>query len=274
MCFSTIRPTKFMEIKGGKMSFKQFFNLGLYKSSCILFSCLFFVSWNASGTINNKHIDIVSVDGSRNISSAAMASMNSSVFLVMQDCPILSSIQTRIEAGLNSQDIVEMMEEKDSQGRTLTTRLMTELASSAGCFASVAALKRDLCSNDTYEELCENLDQLEVLGTNAIKEEFEKFAGATVDSLGPEQLADKLDKFVQSRDDDSVVGSLLNKISNVVQDNPVIVSIVGLLVIALFGKTVLSMLGVAVLGAAAVTLKVAAVVAVVAVAGWFILRSM
>ncbi len=266
---------KFVGIKGGKVSYKQLFDLGLYKSSCILFSCLFFVSWSASGTVSSKHTEIVSAAGSRNISSAAMASMNSSVFLVMQDCPILSSIQTRIESGTSdSQDIVEMMEEKDSQGRTLTTRLMTELASSAGCFASVAALKRDLCSNDTYEELCENLDQLEVLGTNAIKEEFEKFAGATVDSLGPEQLADKLDKFVQSRDDDSVVGSLLNKISNVVQDNPVIVSIVGLLVIALFGKTVLSMLGVAVLGAAAVTLKVAAVVAVVAVAGWFILRSM
>ncbi len=254
------------------MFFRQFFDLGLYKSSCILFASLFFVSCN---TVSNKPTEVVSAAGSRNIASASMASMNSSAFLVMQSCPVLSSIQTRIRAGTsNSQDIMEMMDKKDSQGKTLTQRLMTELTSSAGCFARVVALKRDMCSNNAYAEICEGLDQIEELGVDAVKKEFEEFAGTTADSLSPSVLASKLDEFVKSRGDDGgVVSSILNKINAVVSDHPAIVSVAGLLLIAFFGKAVLGMAASAAVGALAIGLKISAVVGVLAVAGWFVFRA-
>ncbi len=200
------------------MFIRQFADLGLHKSSCMLFSCIFFVSCS---TVSKKPTEVTSA-GSRNIASAAMASINASAFLVMQDCPVLSSIQSRIQANTSrggyltrlgkkigvtsrtrgtptSEQITSIMEETDRQGKTLTQRLLLELSSSSDCLSRVDELKQSICVHRTYSDACEALDQLERLESDTIIQEFESFAGASIDSFeSSEQLAAKVEEFLSS----------------------------------------------------------------------------
>lgn len=194
------------------MSCKQFVDLGLYKSSCILFSCLFFVSCN---TANSKPTDIVSTSRARNIANTAMTNINASAFLMMQYCPVVSVIQSRVReagGGLNSEQIVGLMQEKNFQGKTLTQRLMSELASNNDCVKRVAELRENVCFYREYSELCEILYQLEKLKAESIIQEFEKFAGAPIDSINSNELPGKVEEFVNS--ESTFFGKINNALSN------------------------------------------------------------
>lgn len=239
------------------MSFKQFIDLGLYKSSLVLLSCLFFVSCN---TVNQKPAHLA---GSRNIASATIASINASAFLAMQDCPVISSIQSRIRANasdgflsklgktlklkpkhnykISSEQIIDMMEETDSQGRTLTQRLMSELKSSHKCLDRIAVLQQTLCSNTTYIDFCETLDQIEKLETEDVVRAFESFAGASIDSIDPTELPNKIDEFINSRDNRTLGAKFNDKLADLARDHPKITTIAGLLVMALYTKKLLLM---------------------------------
>ncbi len=186
------------------MFFRQFIYSALYKPSCVLFSCLFFVSCN---TVSKKPTEVVSAAGSRNIASAAMASINASAFLVMQDCPVLASIQSRIRVGeYGGEQIMNMMQEKDSQGRSLTQRLLLESASS-DCSNSLDAFKQNLCSNNVHDDLCESLNQLKGAKPETIAQEFEEFVGTPLRSFNFPEMLDKIKEFSRSRRDGTASSS-------------------------------------------------------------------
>ncbi len=190
------------------MFLSNLLKLGLHKSSCILFSCLFFVSCN---TVSSKPTEIVSTAGSRKIASlsAAMA-VNSSAFLMMQACPVLASIQSRIPSWrgtadrdehinrYNAEYVMNMLQETDSQGRTLHQRLMLELSSDSDCLKRIGDLRETICFYREYSQACEALYQLDKLKGETIIQEFEQFAGASIDSIDPSQLAGKIDEFINN----------------------------------------------------------------------------
>ncbi len=211
------------------MFLSNFLKLGLYKSSCILFSCLFFVSCN---TVSSKPTEIVSNAGSRKIASASAAAMavNSSAFLAMQACPVLASIQSRIPSWrgtpdrdehigrrlknfitnnypdrdehinrYNAEYVMNMLQETDGQGRTLHQRLMLELSSNSDCLSRIGDLRENICFYREYSEACDALHKLDKLDGETIIQEFEEFAGASIESIDPSQLVGKLDGFIQSR---------------------------------------------------------------------------
>ena len=180
--------------------------LGLHKSSCILFSCLFFVSCN---TVSNKPTEVVSTAGSRKIASASAAAMtvNSSAFLAMQACPVLASIQSRIPSWMGTPDrdehinrynaayVMNMLKETDGQGRTLHQRLMLELSSNSDCLSRIGDLRENICFYREYSHVCEALYEIDKLKGETIIQEFEEFAGASIESIDPSQLAGKINEF-------------------------------------------------------------------------------
>ena len=188
------------------MFLSNLLKLGLYKSSCILFSCLFFVSCT---TVSSKPTEVVSNAGSRKIASASAAAMavNSSAFLAMQACPVLASIQSRIPSWrgtpdrdehinrYNAEYVMNMLQETDSQGRTLHQRLMLELSSDSDCLSRIGDLRETICFYREYSQACEALYQLDKLKGETIIQEFEEFAGASIESIDPSQLADKVSEF-------------------------------------------------------------------------------
>ena len=200
--------------QGDRMFLSNLLKLGLYKSSCILFSCLFFVSCN---TVSNKPTEVVSNAGSRKIASASAAAMavNSSAFLMMQACPVLASIQSRIPSWrgtadrdehinrYNAEYVMNMLKETDSQGRTLHQRLMLELSSDSDCLSRIGDLRENICFYREYSEACEALHRIDKLDGETIIQEFEQFAGAKIESIDPSQLAGKIDEFINSRDIDT-----------------------------------------------------------------------
>ncbi len=192
------------------MFLSNLLKLGLHKSSCILFSCLFFVSCN---TVSNKPTEVVSNAGSRKIasSSAAAIAVNSSAFLAMQACPVLASIQSRIPSWrgtpdrdehinrYNAEYVMNMLQETDSQGRTLHQRLMLELSSDSDCLRRIGDLRENICFYREYSEACEALHRIDKLDGETIIQEFEEFAGASIESIDPSQLAGKIDEFIKGR---------------------------------------------------------------------------
>ena len=196
------------------MFLSNLLKLGLYKSSCILFSCLFFISCN---TASSKPTEVVSNAGSRKIASASAAAMavNSSAFLAMQACPVLVSIQSRIPSyrdvsdpgqysnRYNTEYVMNMLQETDSQGRTLHQRLMLELSSNGDCLKRITELRETICFYREYSQVCEALYALDKLKGETIIQEFEEFAGAKIESIDPSQLAGKIDEFINSRDIDT-----------------------------------------------------------------------
>ncbi len=191
------------------MFLSNLLKLGLYKSSCILFSCLFFVSCN---TVSNKPTEVVSNAGSRKIASASAAAMavNSSAFLAMQACPVLASIQSRIPSWRGTADrdehinrynaryVMNMLQETGSQGRTLYQRLVLELSSDSDCLSRIGDLRENICFYREYSEACEALYEIDdKLKGETIIQEFEQFAGASIESIDPSQLAGKIDEFIQ-----------------------------------------------------------------------------
>ena len=182
------------------MFLSNLLKLGLHKSSCILFSCLFFVSCN---TVSSKPTEVVSNAGSRKIasSSAAMVAINSSAFLAMQACPVLASIQSRVQAGnYDARQIMNMMNVKNYDGKTLQQRLMSELSSNNDCLRRIGELRNSICSRGEYNELCANLDQLDKIDREDFIREFEEFAGASIESIDSNELAGKIEEFVSSKD--------------------------------------------------------------------------
>ena len=193
------------------MFLSNLLKLGLHKSSCILFSCLFFVSCN---TASSKPTEVVSTAGSRKIASASAAAaamaVNSSAFLMMQACPVLASIQSRIPSWRGTADrdehinrynaayVMNMLQETDGQGRTLHQRLMLELSSDSDCLKRIGDLRETICFYREYSQACEALYQLDKLKGETIIQEFEQFAGASIDSIDPSQLAGKIDEFINN----------------------------------------------------------------------------
>ena len=192
------------------MFLSNLLKLGLHKSSCILFSCLFFVSCT---TVSNKPTEVVSNAGSRKIASASAAAMavNSSAFLAMQACPVLASIQSRIPSWRGTPDrdehinrynaryVMNMLQETDSQGRTLHQRLMLELSSNSDCLSRIGDLRENICFYREYSHVCEALYEIDKLKGETIIQEFEEFAGAKIESIDPSQLAGKIDEFINSK---------------------------------------------------------------------------
>ena len=192
------------------MSLSNLLKLGLHKSSCILFSCLFFVSCN---TASSKPTEVVSNAGSRKIASASAAAMavNSSAFLMMQACPVLASIQSRIPSWrgtadrdehinrYNAEYVMNMLQETDSQGRTFHQRLMLELSSDSDCLGRIGDLRENICFYREYSEACDALHKIDKLDGGTIIQEFEEFAGASIESIDLSQLAGKIDEFIKSR---------------------------------------------------------------------------
>ena len=181
------------------MSLSNLLKLGLYKSSCILFSCLFFVSCN---TVSSKPTEVVSNAGSRKIASASAAAMaiNSSAFLATQACPVLASIQSRVQAGnYDSRQMMRMMNVKNYDGKTLQQRLISELSSNNDCLRRIDELRENICAHREYNELCANLDQLDKISKEDFIREFEEFAGASVESIDSNELAGKIAEFVDSK---------------------------------------------------------------------------
>ncbi len=207
------------------MFLSNLLKLGLHKSSCILFSCLFFVSCN---TVSSKPTEVVSNAGSRKIASASAAAMavNSSAFLAMQACPVMASIQSRIPSWrgtpdrdehigrrlknfitnnypdrdehinrYNAEYVMNMLKETDSQGRTLHQRLMLELSSDSDCLSRIGDLRENICFYREYSEACEALYEIDKLDGETIIQEFEEFAGASIESIDPSQLAGKINEF-------------------------------------------------------------------------------
>ena len=197
------------------MYFKQFIDLGLYKSSCILFSCLFFVSCN---TVAHKSTEVVSAAGTRNIASAAMTSMNASAFVAMQVCPVITSIQSMVQMGTSTEQLLtELMERKDSQGKTLIQKLVVEMSPSYGCIRHLVELKQEVCSHRVYDDICENLDKLEEMGgaeAESVKKEFESFIGTSIESLDSHELMAKTKEFITTKTSISKVGALLEEIED------------------------------------------------------------
>ena len=193
------------------MFLSNLLKLGLHKSSCILFSCLFFVSCN---TASSKPTEVVSTAGSRKIASASAAmAVNSSAFLMMQACPVLASIQSRIPSWrdtsgrsernelinhYNAEYVMNMLQETDSQGRTLHQRLMLELSSNSDCLSRIGDLRENICFYREYSEACEALHMIDKLKRETIIQEFEEFAGASIESIDPSQLAGKIDEFIEN----------------------------------------------------------------------------
>ncbi len=194
------------------MFLSNLLKLGLHKSSCILFSCLFFVSCNIA---RSKPTEVVSTAGSRKIASASAAAMavNSSAFLMMQACPVLASIQSRIPSWgdtsgrsernelinhYNAEYVMNMLQETDSQGRTLHQRLMLELSSNSDCLSRIGDLRENICFYREYSEACEALHMIDKLKRETIIQEFEEFAGASIESIDPSQLAGKIDEFIEN----------------------------------------------------------------------------
>ena len=263
--------------QGGRMSFRQFFDLGLYKSSCILFASLFFVSCN---TASSKPTEIVSAAGTRNIASSAITNINASAFLMMQYCPVVTRIQSRVlEAGgsLNGEQMMALMQEKDFTGRTLQQRLMSELASNNDCIRRVAELRENICLYGEYSGVCEILYQLEKLKTEDIVQEFEEFTGASVDSIDPSQLPGKVEAFVNSN------STFFGRINNTLNNNkhimiPAVIALVFITVAAALPiiPAVGAALGYGAVTAASVLTDVAAVTVIstigMSLVGWLIYR--
>ncbi len=194
------------------MFLRQFIDLGLYKSSCILFSCLFFVSCN---TVNNKPAEVVSNVSSRKIASLSAAAMavNSSAFMAMQGCPVLTSIQSIVQAGnYNARQIMNMMNIKNNDGTTFQQGLMSEFASNSDCLSRISELRENICAYREYNEFCANLFQLHKINRKDFIREFEEFAGASIESIDSNELADKIAEFVNSRD--SFIGKIVDEISD------------------------------------------------------------
>ena len=132
----------------------------------------------------------------------------------MQACPVLASIQSRIPSWrdasgrserreltsrYNAEYVMNMLQETDSQGRTLHQRLMLELSSDSDCLSRIGDLRENICFYREYSEACEALHEIDKLKGETIIQEFEEFAGASIESIDPSQLAYKIDEFIENR---------------------------------------------------------------------------
>ncbi len=259
------------------MFLSNLLKLGLYKSSCILFSCLFFVSCN---TVSNKPTEVVSTAGSRKIASASAAAMavNSSAFLATQACPVLASIQSRIPSWRGTPDrdehinrynaryVMNMLQETDSQGRTLHQRLMLELSSDSDCLSRIGDLRETICFYREYSQACEALYQLDKLKGETIIQEFEEFAGASIESIDPSQLAGKIDEFIKSR---AFFARILETVKEAPLEAPLVegpvetANLLAFMVTGVIGGAVLAALGAVIAGGAVTAVGVGAGLGVV-----------
>ena len=139
---------------------------------CILLSYIFFVSCN---TASHKSIIDKSASG---VDTTATSKIRASTFLVMQACPVMTSVMSTIRAKKTVQTsdsifhmLVNMMNKKDSQGKTWRKRIIAEVHSPE-CKKSIIELKQAVCSHKAYSKICKGPYEIEGVDVEILNELF------------------------------------------------------------------------------------------------------